>query len=211
MKKLDLRNTKIYVNGKSRELQKKLFKLGCKWYHNPKEIDLSDFPFIYIEDDLTMMFGESMSKFKDSNEKELQVQEVLDYEMPKTDWKDELQVGSFILETNYDKGICVDSYYYKYTTNVIVYDNKEQAELDAKKLNFYLEMLRFAELRNGDWRPKEEDYNEGIWGIKLNKDYAYIDIIYYENSLFLQIPFKSEEIAEEALELFGERIKEVYL
>ena|GEM_PF-6148202 len=28
MKELDLRNTKIYVNGKSKELQEKLFKMG---------------------------------------------------------------------------------------------------------------------------------------------------------------------------------------
>jgi len=211
MRKLDLRNTKIYVNGKSKDLKNKLLKMDCVSTEIEGSLNYLDYPFVYIDKDLFISYGTNMSFFKENENKELQLQDVLDYEIPKTDWKDELQVGSFILETNYDKGICVDSYYYKYTTNVIVYDNKEQAELDAKKLQLHLEMLRFAELRNRDWRPKEEDYNEGMWGIKLNKDFAYIDIIYYENDLFLQIPFKSEEIAKEALELFGERIKEVYL
>lgn len=211
MKKLDLRNTKIYVNGKSRELQEKLFKLGCKWLSGDTLVLHLDEPFIYINERLMLNRGFNMLKFIENKGKELQVQDVLDYEIPKTYWKDELKGGNYEITTDCKYGIYTSICWDKIKPSVIVYDNNEQAELTAKKLELHLEMLRFAELRNGDWEAKEEDYNEGVWGIRVNKEFAYIDTDYYENSLFLQIPFKSEEIAQEALEEFGERIKELYL
>ncbi|WP_454980074.1 hypothetical protein [Capnocytophaga haemolytica] len=213
MKELDLRNTKIYVNGKSKELQEKLFKMGCVWKDskNNEFTVYLEFPFIYINNKLELQKGNNMNVFCNTERKELQVQDVLDYEIPKTYWKDELKGGNYEITTDCKYGIYTSICWDKIKPSVIVYDNNEQAELTAKKLELHLEMLRFAELRNGDWEAKEEDYNEGVWGIRVNKEFAYIDTDYYENSLFLQIPFKSEEIAEEALELFGERIKEVYL
>ena len=47
-----LDNTKVYVNGKSEEIQKKLFSLGYYWYNEklPK-VMLTEMPFLFIESD----------------------------------------------------------------------------------------------------------------------------------------------------------------
>lgn len=45
-----LRNTKIYVEGRSREIQKKLFALGINW-ENPSDTPRNcEYPYLYIED-----------------------------------------------------------------------------------------------------------------------------------------------------------------
>lgn len=44
-----LRNTKVYVEGKSREIQKKLFALGINW-ENPSDTPKKcEYPYLYIE------------------------------------------------------------------------------------------------------------------------------------------------------------------
>ena len=47
-----LDDTKVYVNGKSEEIQKKLFSFGYNWYNEklPKVI-LTEMPFLFIESD----------------------------------------------------------------------------------------------------------------------------------------------------------------
>ena len=47
-----LDNTKVYVNGKSEEIQKKLFSFGYYWYNEklPK-VMLTEMPFLFIESD----------------------------------------------------------------------------------------------------------------------------------------------------------------
>lgn len=51
-----LRNTKIYVEGRSREIQKKLFALGINW-ENPSDTPRNcEYPYLYIEDTPKGMF-----------------------------------------------------------------------------------------------------------------------------------------------------------
>ncbi len=38
-------NIKVYVNGKSAELQEKLFELGCRWYDGTKMYKILISPF----------------------------------------------------------------------------------------------------------------------------------------------------------------------
>ena len=45
-----LDNTKVYVNGKSKEIQEKLFKFGYSWGVRDRNVSYTDQPFIYISD-----------------------------------------------------------------------------------------------------------------------------------------------------------------
>lgn len=43
-----LANTKVYVNGKSKDIQEKLFSLGYKWYNGDIGVCHTEFPFLFI-------------------------------------------------------------------------------------------------------------------------------------------------------------------
>ena len=43
-----LADTKVYVNGKSKEIQEKLFSLGYKWCDGYTEVEDTESPFLYI-------------------------------------------------------------------------------------------------------------------------------------------------------------------
>lgn len=80
VKKL-LDNTKVYVNGKSEEIQKKLFSLGYYWASacikdDNVKIRFIDSPFIYIIDN-QLYHGCNMENFKMSLNKEITVEDIL--------------------------------------------------------------------------------------------------------------------------------------
>lgn len=72
-----LKNTKVYVNGKSGKIQAKLFKLGFRWSSGDKEILHKDKPFLYIEKSLTITFGSDMIDFSVNPNKEISGEEIL--------------------------------------------------------------------------------------------------------------------------------------
>lgn len=75
-----LEGTKVYVNGRSEEIQKKLFEIGFKWdserfLDNPT-IKHTQVPFLYISSVLTQ--DSSMLYFKEHPNKEVSAEEILD-------------------------------------------------------------------------------------------------------------------------------------
>lgn len=73
-----LSNTKVYVDGKSKELQEKLFKLGYKWnLSSSSGIHNEDRPFIYIYSDMTLTWSDNMITFKNHKHKEIKVDDIL--------------------------------------------------------------------------------------------------------------------------------------
>lgn len=77
-----LDNTKVYVNGKSKEIQKKLFSLGYDWVdaHNSNytknKIRFTNAPFIYIYENM-LRYGSDMECFKMNYNKEITVEDIL--------------------------------------------------------------------------------------------------------------------------------------
>ena len=69
-------NIKVYVNGKSAELQKKLFELGCRWYDGTKNVQNTDFPFLYVNQDGAIQSGSWMGSFIDMSNREENVDKV---------------------------------------------------------------------------------------------------------------------------------------
>ena len=75
-----LNGTKLYVGGRSREVQEKLFKLGYSWLSNGKQVQFNERPFIYIND-YNLTYGSDMNLFMYNEEREITVDEILQIEV----------------------------------------------------------------------------------------------------------------------------------
>ncbi|EEN82554.1 hypothetical protein [Porphyromonas endodontalis] len=71
-------NIKVYVNGKSAELQKKLFALGCKWYDGTRYILNTDFPFLYVNQEGMILEGHWMDVFVSDSSREENINKILE-------------------------------------------------------------------------------------------------------------------------------------
>lgn len=72
-----LKNRKVYVNGKSAEIQKKLFELGFKWSTGGKEVGWEQYPFIMIANNTTFGCYCHMNLFSEDEKTEISAEEIL--------------------------------------------------------------------------------------------------------------------------------------
>ena len=79
-----LDNTKVYVNGKSEEIQKKLFEIGYKWYNGGKTILYIGEPFLFMSADGDLTWGSSMNYFQNNESKEVSADFILDINIDKS-------------------------------------------------------------------------------------------------------------------------------
>lgn len=84
-----LKNRKVYVNGKSAEIQRKLFELEWRWrFAKEAEVNYDEMPFIYIYGDGTMTFGVHMHHFMNHKTTEISADEIISIEVePEYDFK----------------------------------------------------------------------------------------------------------------------------
>ena len=77
-----LANTKVYVNGKSKEIQEKLLSLGYNWCDGYKKVRYTGDPFLFIYTD-NMSFTRScdMELFCNHNNREITAEEILSLEL----------------------------------------------------------------------------------------------------------------------------------
>ena len=165
---MDLRETKIYTNGKARELHKKLIEMGYVWGY-----DDNSFPtenrflfFIHINKNKKAYWSDSCYDFEKSSYKEVPAQDILDYEIPKKNWKDELQEGEYLINALLNKNPVVSCN--PAHKGIEFFKDKDKAIRTIKVLKLHLEMLRFAELRNGDWKANWEYGNQLKYGLELD-------------------------------------------
>lgn len=76
--------TKVYVNGKSREIQEKLFSLGYKWSAGYAVVDYTDEPFLYIGKDMSLTHSSDMEYFSNHWHREISADEILSLELTTT-------------------------------------------------------------------------------------------------------------------------------
>lgn len=76
-----LKNRKVYVNGKSAEIQRKLFELGWKWRDNSNKIYLNNASFLYIYSNMKITCGDDMRVYFGSSLKEISAEEILAIEV----------------------------------------------------------------------------------------------------------------------------------
>ena len=109
-----------------------------------------------------------------------------------------------------DNGLVVCSYAKSNRKPEYAFRTSEQAELIKEKMLLMQEMHAFAHVRNEGWVADWEDGGRMKYGIiqKGNKVEGYY--FYHANSFVFGVAVKSKKIAEEMMEIFGERIEKFY-
>lgn len=83
-----LDNTKVYVNGKSKEIQEKLFSFGYKWVGNgPTEVQFTEKPFLFIYDNGYISYTSDMSYFVMHPNREITADEILSLEVTEPSYR----------------------------------------------------------------------------------------------------------------------------
>ena len=206
---MDLRETKFYTAGKIKELQEKLFEMGYSWLGNSKEIvNTPDAVFMFVDNQGYLTCASYGRSFVVSGYKEVSAQDILNYEIPKKNWKEELQEGEYLINALLNKNplvSCTPAH-----KGVEFFNDKDKAIHTIKLLKLHLEMLRFAELRNGDWKPDWKYVDQLKYGLVLGDGMVKIETYAKWNLFINQISFHSMDIAKEALEIFGDRILKLF-
>lgn len=101
----------------------------------------------------------------------------------------------------------------KHFENGLYFETREEAEQHLKEQRLIFKIKKWAEIHNEGWEPDWSDEEERKYYIQcknmntvkeLNIDW------YFTLSKIIKLPyFKTEEIAQECIDLFGEEIKEV--
>lgn len=80
-----LANTKVYVNGKSKDIQEKLFSLGYKWYAGELGICHTESPFLFIYKNKFFAHSSNMVHFSAYGCREISAEEILSLEITDDD------------------------------------------------------------------------------------------------------------------------------
>ena len=109
------------------------------------------------------------------------------------------------------KALYSSNYQKKTFIHGLAFKTKEEAEKHDKERILLFKLHKWAEERNGDWKPNWNDADEEKYTVR----YDYEDnrfVIFYSHSYkeFSKLPcFISRDLAEQFIEEFGEEIKEV--
>lgn len=82
-----LEDTKVYVNGKSEEIQKKLFSFGYKWATGETEVDCTEAPFLYISKNHCITKGRDMCIFTEHGYREISAEEIFSLKITESDYR----------------------------------------------------------------------------------------------------------------------------
>lgn len=115
----------------------------------------------------------------------------------------EVKIGetSFWANNNFDEGMFEHGLYFK---------TKEEAEQYLKECKLLFKLHQWAKFKNNGWVPDWED-TEYKYYIYYNRDEEEFRIGWSTiTDVFKKLPyFKTREIAQECIDLFGDEIKEV--
>lgn len=120
-------DTKVYVNGKSREIQKKLFSFGYRWcMRNHTEVSDVDEPFLFIYKEGYITHTNNMRTFTEHEHREISADEILSLELTESTYrpfKDKKECGNEMLNHK-PFGWLTDNYHNCYRNITAVYDDK---------------------------------------------------------------------------------------
>lgn len=122
-----LANTKVYVNGKSKEIQEKLFSLGYEWYGGCTDVKHTESPFLFIYADMSFSMSCDINIFSSHKNREISAEELLSLELTEPSLKEKfdpktLQPFDRVLVRNKNgfwkcglfSNINIDAYEYRY-------------------------------------------------------------------------------------------------
>ena len=83
-----LDNTKVYVNGKSKEIQEKLFSFGYGWFNGScTKVIYENKPFLFIDTGGKITFGDDMNFFIEEKNKEITAEKILSLEVTEPSYR----------------------------------------------------------------------------------------------------------------------------
>ena len=93
----------------------------------------------------------------------------------------------------------------------LAFKTREQAEQFKKEQILLFKLHKWAEEHNEGWTPNWEDIKEEKWSVMYDdKNKELETYVNYKKQDFLKLPyFKTQELAEQFIEEFGDEIKEV--
>lgn len=81
-------NTKVYVNGKSKEIQEKLFSFGYRWDNtNSTEVHNTEKPFLFIFKRGCITHANNMTVFTEHQNREIIADEILSLEITEPSYR----------------------------------------------------------------------------------------------------------------------------
>lgn len=116
----------------------------------------------------------------------------------------------FYLMSNSSKGLVVDWYCETERKPEYAFRTEEQAELIKDKVLLVQEMHAFAHVKNEGWMPDWGDGGQAKHGIVHKGNEIQVYVFGYLNGFVFGVAVKTMEIAEEMLDIFGERIEKFY-
>lgn len=82
-----LANTKVYVAGKSKDIQEKLFSLGYKWGSGDTEVNYTKYPFLFIYEDMLFSYIGDMEYFSSNEHREISAEQILSLELTEPSYR----------------------------------------------------------------------------------------------------------------------------
>ena len=82
-----LANTKVYVNGKNKEIQEKLFGLGYKWIDGGVNVDCTKSPCLFIYENMIFAQSSDMEYFSSHENREISAKEILSLELTEPNYR----------------------------------------------------------------------------------------------------------------------------
>lgn len=82
-----LADTKVYVAGKSKEIQEKLFSFGYKWYSGGTRVNCIESPFLFINTDMSLIHSQNMVYFSTCEHREITADEILSLELTEPSYR----------------------------------------------------------------------------------------------------------------------------
>ena len=91
------------------------------------------------------------------------------------------------------------------------FNTEEEAKQRLKEQRLLFKIKKWAEIHNEGWEPDWSDY-EKKWYVYYNHVKERLNVTWgYNSTNFAKLPyFKTREIAQECIDLFGDEIKEVF-
>ena len=95
--------------------------------------------------------------------------------------------------------------------NGLFFETREKAKQHLKECKLLFTIKKWAKEKNEGWMPDWEEDEGKKWYVYYNHVEKSLKVMWgYNSTNFIKLPyFKSEEIAQECIDLFGDEIKEV--
>nr|DAY02263.1 MAG TPA: hypothetical protein [Caudoviricetes sp.] len=95
--------------------------------------------------------------------------------------------------------------------NGLYFETEEEAKQRLKEQRLLFKIKKWAEIHNEGWEPDWSD-DEKKWYVYYNHVEERLNVTWgYNSTNFAKLPyFKTREIAQECIDLFGDEIKEVF-